>query len=136
MHHVAVDNRLTTEQLAALPPGDPVTIEIVHDFRRPKHVAGTLVGSSARRPSSPAAATAASRTCTTSTAAGSGSAAGDTRMVAAAAPEPVSAEQRHQAARVDAAYRDWTRNGDDVDRLRELREAIDECLNDRLMVAN
>ena len=40
---MAVDNRLTAEQLAALAPGDPVTIEFVRDYRRPKHVAGTVI---------------------------------------------------------------------------------------------
>ena len=40
---MAVDNRLTAEQLAALAPGDPVAIEFVRDYRRPKHVAGTVV---------------------------------------------------------------------------------------------
>ena len=40
---MAADNRLTAEQLAALAPGDSVTMEFVRDFRRPKHVAGTVV---------------------------------------------------------------------------------------------
>jgi hypothetical protein len=43
VHRVAVDNRLTGEQLAALVPGDAVTIEFVRDFRRPKHLAGHVV---------------------------------------------------------------------------------------------
>ncbi len=40
---MAVENRLTGEQLAALVPGDPVTIEFLRDFRRPKLVAGRVV---------------------------------------------------------------------------------------------
>jgi hypothetical protein len=40
---VAVDNRLTAEELAGLVPGDWVTIEFARDFRRPKHVAGMVV---------------------------------------------------------------------------------------------
>jgi hypothetical protein len=31
VHRVAVDNRLTAEELAALVPGDSVTIEFVRD---------------------------------------------------------------------------------------------------------
>jgi hypothetical protein len=69
---MAADNRLTAEQLAALAPGDPVTIEFARDFRRPKHVAGTVrrfVGSSC-----PAAVIAVCRMCTASTAVAPGSA--------------------------------------------------------------
>ncbi|MDP9459809.1 MAG: DUF429 domain-containing protein [Actinomycetota bacterium] len=44
------------------------------------------------------------------------------------ATKPVSTEQRRQAARVDAAYLEWARNRDDVDRLRHLRDAIDDAL--------
>jgi hypothetical protein len=40
---VAADNRLTAEQLAALAPGDPVTIEITADFRKPRYSTGTVV---------------------------------------------------------------------------------------------
>ena len=40
---MAVENRLSAEPLDALAPGDPVTIEFVRDFRRPKQVAGTVV---------------------------------------------------------------------------------------------
>src|SRR5215207_6566187 len=40
---MAADNRLTAEQLTALAPGDPVTIEFARDFRHPKHVAGAVV---------------------------------------------------------------------------------------------
>jgi hypothetical protein len=42
VQHVAVDNRLTAEQLAALAPGDPVTIEITADFRKPRYSTGTI----------------------------------------------------------------------------------------------
>ena len=42
---MAVDNRLTDEQLAALAPGDRVTIEFARDFRRPKYVPGQVVRS-------------------------------------------------------------------------------------------
>lgn len=40
---MAAENRLTDEQLAALAPGDMVTIEISGDFRRPKLSTGTVV---------------------------------------------------------------------------------------------
>ena len=45
------------------------------------------------------------------------------------APERSSSELRRQAVRVDAAYREWAQDRDDVQRLRLLREVIDEYLD-------
>ncbi len=64
MQHVAVDNRLTAEQLAALAPGESMAIEpgrgpqrplhrralrlrLTADIRKPRHSSGTVVGSRA-----------------------------------------------------------------------------------------
>jgi hypothetical protein len=133
VQQVAADNRLTAEQLAALAPGDPVVIEFVRDFRRPKHVAGSIV----RFVGSQIVVSCRSDRGVPYVhhfdrrgirVGGSGHA----ELVSAAVSEPVSAEQRRHAAAVDAAYREWTRSRDDVDRLRQLRDAIDACLDDRL----
>jgi hypothetical protein len=40
---VAAEERLTADQLAALVPGDPVTIETAADFTRPRYSTGTVV---------------------------------------------------------------------------------------------
>jgi hypothetical protein len=40
---VAAHNRLTADQIAALGPGDTVTIESAADFARPRHARGTVV---------------------------------------------------------------------------------------------
>jgi hypothetical protein len=129
VHRVAVDNRLTAEQLAALTPGDPVTIEFVRDFRRPKHVAGhvvRLVGSqivvSCR---SDRGVPYVHHFDRRGIRVGGG---GQAELVAGAAPEPVSTKQRRRAALVDASYREWTRNRADVESLRQLQAAIEECL--------
>jgi hypothetical protein len=45
---MGVDNRLTAEQLAALEPGDTVTIESAQDFRRPSLPPGASSASPAR----------------------------------------------------------------------------------------
>jgi hypothetical protein len=45
---------------------------------------------------------------------------------------PPASSSRRRAARVDAAYREWSRNRGDVDRLQELHVAVDQCLSDRL----
>ena len=133
---MAVDNRLTADQLAALAPGDSVTIEFVRDYRRPKHVAGTvvrLVGSrivvSCR--SDRGVGYVHEFTRRDGVRVGTG---GRAELVAADAPEPTSVEQRRRAVRIDAAYREWARarNRDDAERLIALREAIDHCLGDRL----
>ena len=128
---MAVDNRLATEQLATLAPGDPVTIEFVRDFRRPKHVAGTVVrfvGSqivvSCR---SDRGVPYVHHFDRRGIRVGGG---GHAQLVTASADEAGGTERRRQDARVDAAYREWTRDRGDVDRLRLLREAIDQCLDD------
>ncbi len=130
---MAVGNRLTGEQLAALASGDPVTIEFVRDFRRPKHVAGTVVRVVGSRIVVSCCSDRGVRYVhefgRDSVRVGGG---GRAELVAADAPEPTSTEQRRQAARVDAAYREWTRNREDVQRLRLLRDAIDERLQDQL----
>lgn len=130
---MAVDNRLTAEQLAVLGPGDPVTIELVRDYGRPKHVGGEVfrtVGPhllvSCRSDRGVRYVHAFARD---GVRIGGG---GRAELVAAVAPQPSSTEQRRQTARVDAAYREWARNRDDVDRLRLVRDAINECLVDRL----
>ena len=40
---MAAHNRLTADQIAALEPGDTVTIESAADFGRPRHAVGTIV---------------------------------------------------------------------------------------------
>jgi hypothetical protein len=43
VQHVAADNRPIAEQIAALEPGDTVTIESAADFAPPRHALGTVV---------------------------------------------------------------------------------------------
>jgi hypothetical protein len=127
---VAVDNRLTGDQLAALVTGDRVTIEFVRDFRRPKYVAGRvvrLIGSqivvSCRMRDG--GAKYLHHFDRRGVRIGAGQYA---ELVAVDVPESASTGQRRQAARVDAAYHEWARNREDVNRLRHLRDAIDDAL--------
>jgi len=39
-------------------------------------------------------------------------------------------DERQQLRRIDALYREWTRNRTDVETLRRLRAAINECFED------
>ncbi len=130
---MAVENRLTGEQLAALAPGDPVTIEFARDFRRPKHQAGTVVRVVGSRIVVSCCSDRGVRYVQEfglrdGARVGGG---GPAELVTADAPEPTSTEQRRQGGRVDAAYQDWTRNRNDLDRLRFLRTAIDDCLKEQ-----
>ena len=126
---MGVENRLTAEQLAALEPGHPVTIEFVRDFRRPRHVAGTVV----RFVGSQIVVLCRSDRGVPyvhhfdrrGIRVGGG---GHAELVTAVAPESPSSKQRRQLSRVDAAYREWTQNRDDVDCLIRLRDAVAERL--------
>ena len=132
---MAADNRLTGEQLAALSPGDPVTIETSDDFRRPRYSTGTavrLAGScivvscrSAR--GVPYVHQFGRRT---GVRIGGGALA---QLVAVEAAEDPRTGQHGQLAQVDAAYREWARHRADVDKLRRLRDAISECLDKSLV---
>ncbi len=131
---MAVDNRLTCEQLAALVPGDRVTIELVRDFRRPRHVAATVVRVTRCSIMVSCCSDRGVRYVhefglRDGARVGGG---GRAELVAADAHELTSTEQRRQSARVNAAYREWARNRADVDRLRQLRDAIDDCLKEQL----
>lgn len=127
---MAVGNRMTAEQLAALVPGDRVTIEFARDFRRPKCVPGQVV----RFVGSQIVVSCRMRDGGSThlhsfdrrgVRIGTGQYA---ELVDVEAPEPASAQQRRQGARIDAAYREWTRDRGDVERLRQLQAAIDDAL--------
>jgi hypothetical protein len=126
---VSVENRLTVEQLAALAPGDPVTIETGADSSRPRHTTGTVVRADGpyisvcvRSPRGAAYLEQYRRR--------DGSRVGDrsrAELVNAKAHERVD-EAQQRTRRIDALFRDWARDRTDVDRLRALHEAIGECL--------
>ena len=124
---MGVDNRLTAEQLAALEPGDTVTIESGQDFRRPRQATGTVV----RVAGPDIVVKVASRHGVAhqelyrrrdGIRIGGVSRA---ELVNTDTTEPAGTPlQRRQVSRVDAAYRAWARNRADLDKLRGLQEAI------------
>jgi hypothetical protein len=129
---VDIDNRLTAAQLAALAPGDPVSIEITSGVGRPKHVAGTV------------ARVAGPYVVVKVTSRHGGTYAehyrlrdgvrvgglGHAELIQAHRAQPAPDDTRRRTAKIDAAYRDWTRDRGDVDRLRRLHAAIEEFLPD------
>ena len=129
---MAAHNRLTADQIATLEPGDTVTIESAADFGRPRHAVGTVVR---------VAGTHIVVTCKSPRGVryvhhfgrrdgvriGGGHRA---ELVNTHAGDAVPAEQRQQMVRIDALYREWSRDRGDLDRLSRLRDAIRECLNE------
>jgi hypothetical protein len=132
---VAAENRLTAEQIAALAPGDQVLIETSGDFRRTRQTPGTVVR---------LAGTHIVVSCKTPRGVryvhhfarrdgvriGGGHRA---ELVNSDAVGALPIEQRRQMLRIDALFREWTRHRSDVDKLRRLRDAISECLDESLV---
>ena len=132
---MAVGSRLTADQIAALTPGDTVTIESAADFGRPRHAVGTVVR---------LAGTHIVVACKSPRGVryvhhfarrdgvriGGGHRA---EIVKADAVDAVPTEQRQQKLRIDALFRGWTRHRADVDKLRRLRDAITERLDESLV---
>jgi hypothetical protein len=132
---VAAENRLTAEQLAALVPGDTVTIETSGDFRRPKLSTGTVVRIEGSR-----------IVVSTRSARGipyvdqygrrDGVRVGGGSRAELINGEPIPAvesDERRRQLLIDAAYRAWARNRSDVQKLRELQTAVGEALADRFV---
>jgi hypothetical protein len=132
---VAADNRLTSDELAALGPGDTVTIESAADFGRPRHAVGTVVRVagphivvSCKSPRGVRYVHHFARR--DGVRIGGGHRA---ELVNTHAVDAVPTEQRRQMLRIDALFREWTRHRADVDKLRRLRDAISECLDKSLV---
>jgi hypothetical protein len=132
---MSAENRLTADQLATLAPGDTVTIESAVDFGRPRHAVGTVVRVagphivvSCKSPRGVRYVHHFSRR--------DGVRIGGehrTELVNTYAVDALPTEQRRQMLRIDALFREWTRHRADVDRLRRLRDAISECLDESLV---
>jgi hypothetical protein len=127
---VAAENRLTAEQLAALAPGEVVTIESAAEFSRPRHSMGTVVRIEAGHivvawPSARGVPYLHRYGRRDGVRVGGGHRA---ELVHQEATASAPAERRRQLLRIDALYREWARNRGDIDRLRRLHEAITDCL--------
>jgi hypothetical protein len=54
-------------------------------------------------------------------------------LVNSGSVDDISTDQRRQMLRIDALCREWTQHRTDVDKLRRLRDAISECLDESLV---
>jgi hypothetical protein len=129
---VAAENRLSSEQLAALTPGDTVTVELSGDFRRPRRSQGTVVrieGAclvvSERSPRGVPYVERYSRR--DGLRIGRGTVA---HLVDGDADGLPTDDERRRQLQIEAAYRAWVRNRADVDRLRALHAAVSGALGD------
>ncbi|MGY1640046.1 hypothetical protein ACI782_02800 [Geodermatophilus sp. SYSU D00703] len=128
---MSVENRLSADQLAALEPGDTVTIESEASFGRPRRAAGTVV----RVTGPDIVVKVLSRHGVThqeryrrrdGVRVGGVSRA---ELVGADARDPsATSEGRHRAQRIHNLYRSWNRNPSDLEALRQLHRAIGDYL--------
>ena len=130
---MAAGNRLTREQLAALAPGDTVTIETGSDLGRSRHTSGTVVRTGpfhvVVRVAGPRGGTFIERYSVRDGLRDSGRA----ELITTDASNPATRDLlRHRTQRIDTAYRQWSRRRDDVDALHELQEAISDYMAETL----
>jgi hypothetical protein len=127
---VAAGNRLSREQLAALAPGDTVTIESGSGLGRSRHTSGTVVRTG---PSHVVVSVAGPRGGTFierySVRDGLRDSGGPAELVATDTDNPATRDLlRRRTQRIDTAYRQWSRRRADVDALHELQDAISDYL--------
>ena len=128
---MGVDNRLSAEQLAALEPGDTVTIESAQDFRRPKQATGTVVRVAGPhifvKVRSPHGAT--FQECYGRRDGIRVGGVSRAELVNADSAESAGTPaERRQVQRIHGLYRAWNRNRGDVETLRELHAALGDYL--------
>jgi hypothetical protein len=126
---VAAGNRLTREQLAALAPGDTVTIETGSDFGRSRHTTGTVVRTGPFHVvvsvAGPRGGTFIERYSLRDGLRDSGRAG----LVATDTDNPATRDLlRRRTQRIDTAYRRWSRRRADAEALRELQDAISDYM--------
>jgi hypothetical protein len=127
---VAAGNRLTREQLAALAPGDTVTIETGSGFGRSRHTTGTVVRTGpfhvVVRVAGPRGGTFIERYGVRDGLRDSG---GRAELVATGTDTPATRDLlRRRTQRIDTAYRQWSRRRADAEALRELQDAISDYM--------
>ncbi|MGY1618122.1 hypothetical protein ACI797_15390 [Geodermatophilus sp. SYSU D00691] len=132
---MCAEHKLTAEQLAALAPGDAVTVEISGNFRRPRVCIGIVVRLKGSRL---VVSTRSDRGVgyvhrfdrRDGVRVGDGHRAGLVNLEAVSEAAGAT-EQRQQVFSIDAPYREWVRKPSDVDRLhRRLQEAVNARLKD------
>lgn len=125
---MAAENRLTTEQLAALAPGDRVTIESGSDFGRRRYTTGTVL----RITTSCIVVRIGRYLEEYRLRDGIRTGGGGRAELVDLEGQAAASEARRRTSHIDVLYREWARDRTDVDRLRRLHEAIGACLDAEL----
>jgi hypothetical protein len=120
---VSAENRLTAEQLAALVPGDVVTIESGAEVGRRRYTTGTIARVTSRHV---VVRCGAYVECYDLRDGFRDGGAGRAELVNGG-PLP---ERGGRTRQIDRLYRDWSRNRTDLERLQRLQEAISEVLEE------
>lgn len=120
---MSAENRLTSEQLAALVPGDVVTIESGAEVGRRRYTTGTVARVTARHV---VVRCGAYVECYGLQDAMRDGGAGRAELVHGG-PLP---ERGGRSRQIDRLYRDWARNRTDLERLHRLQDAISEVLEE------
>jgi hypothetical protein len=127
---VSVENRLTADQLAALSPGDAVTIESGAEFGRRRYATATVVrllGSHiVVKCEGPRGGTFVERYGRQD---GLRDGDGRAELIDASIEGPAAQDLRRRTQRIDALYREWSRRRSDDEALRQLHNAIGDYLS-------
>jgi hypothetical protein len=131
---VGFDNRLTTEHIAALAPGDAVVIESGQEFNRPRYATGTVIRVGTSH---------VDVCCDGHKGAryveryrlrdGLREGKGRAELVRADADRIAARVPGRETRHIEALYRQWHRRPGDVEVLRQLRDAISEHLDEALL---
>ena len=124
--------KLTPDQLATLAPGDDVTIEVGAEFGRTRHRTGTVTRVTDTSvlvtvQSARGVAYVQEFSLRTALRTGRGN---DGALVTAPGPDAGTDDRRGERQRVNALWRAWSRDPDDVAALRELHAAIGDRLRE------
>ena len=131
---MTAENRLSAEQLAALKPGETVTVESGAEFGRRRCATATVVRVNGSHVvvscEGPRGGTFGALS---GLRAGGRRGGGHAARVAVAVDDPAAREHlRRRTQRIDTAYRQWIRRRADVDALRELHDPVSEALDEHL----
>ncbi len=130
---MSAEKRLTAEQLAALGPGDTVTIETSPGNRRPSLTTGTVVRVEPTRIVVSVRGRAGGKFVEQyARRDGVRVGRGNRAELVAVDPDDRAARDllRRRTHPIDVAYRDWSRRRGDVDALRRLRDLIEAHLEE------
>ncbi len=132
---VGFDNRLTAAEIAALTPGDAVVFESGHEFNRPRYAIGTVIRVGMSHVDVCCDGHKGARYVERYRLR-------DGLREGKGRAELVQADAGHLAARgvagretrhIEALYRQWHRRPDDLEAVRELRDAMSEHLDELLV---